>query len=107
MSQPGTVAPRPPSRRELEALAAYCGAGSVRRAAETLDVDEQTVKNALGRLYAALDVGGALEAATALGWLRVPDELNAQVTGSAAAITAHLRLIRASIDHYLDEHGAA
>jgi DNA-binding CsgD family transcriptional regulator len=62
-----------PTDREVEVLAAYLSHGSTKDAADLLGLRQQTVKNHLVNLYERLDVGGAIEAALALGWLRVPD----------------------------------
>lgn len=53
-------------------LAVYVQAGSVKETAARMGLAEQTVKNHLGAVYQRLGVGGALEAAQALGWVKVP-----------------------------------
>jgi DNA-binding CsgD family transcriptional regulator len=65
---------RPPTSltpRQREALAAYARTGNQREAAERLGIGYQTVKNHLAAAYAALDVGGAIDAFRAMGWLVV------------------------------------
>jgi len=62
-----------PTDREVEVLAAYMAAGRVKDAASALGISEQTAKNHLAELYTRLDVAGAIEAALALGWIRIPD----------------------------------
>ncbi len=63
-----------PTDQQLAVLAAYVRAGSVKEAGRQLGLAEQTVKNHLGAIYERLGVGGAIEAATALGWIRVPGD---------------------------------
>src|SRR5213594_1407562 len=62
----------PPTARELEVFAAYCQAGTIRAAATTLGLSEQTAKNHVSALYRSLGVSHNLGAAIALGWLVVP-----------------------------------
>ena len=66
-----------PTDRQVEVLASYMAHGRVKDAATELGISEQTVKNHLLNLYRTLDVGGAIEAAMALGWLRIPERYEA------------------------------
>lgn len=63
--------------RQVEVLAAYMRTGRVKEAAAALGLAQQTVKTHLQHVYDTLGVGGATEAAMALGWLRVPDQYRA------------------------------
>lgn len=101
-------AARPPSPRELEVFAAYCRTGTTRRTAAALDVSEQTIKNHLGRLYAALEVPGNMAAATALGWLVVPESIVVVAPLLVEAdVIERLTEIRKSIDAAIRAHEAA
>lgn len=62
-----------PTEHEVVVLAMYVQRGSVKEAATHLDLAESTVKNTLRNLYLKLDVGSAMEAAVALGWVTLPD----------------------------------
>jgi DNA-binding CsgD family transcriptional regulator len=64
------------SPRELEALTAYARTGHQQQAAHLLGISIETLKNYLTRAYAKLDADGALNAFRAMGWLRVPLEVN-------------------------------
>lgn len=62
-----------PTDRQVEVLASYLAHGRVKDAAAELGISPQTVKNHLSNLYDRLEVGGAVEAALALGWIRLPE----------------------------------
>jgi DNA-binding CsgD family transcriptional regulator len=59
---------------QLVTLAAYVQSGSAKETATELGIALSTVKNHLSNLYARLGVGGAMEAATVLGWVMVPSD---------------------------------
>ena len=59
--------------QELRVLEAYTRLGSQKRVAHELGIAVQTVKNHMASLYVKLNVGGAMEAVAALGWVRGPD----------------------------------
>ena len=63
-----------PTPAQLNAFRAYVQAGSQKEAAFVLGISVRTLKNALGGLYARLGVNGAMEAATALGWVTLPGD---------------------------------
>lgn len=67
--RPGT----PPTRRNLEVLAASILVGS-KDAAYRLGVTPRSVQHSITDLLIRLDVGNRWEAALALGWLRIPEE---------------------------------
>lgn len=57
--------------RQRAALEAFARTGNQRQAAADLGISYQTLKNHLKLAYRALDVGGAIDAFRALGWLVV------------------------------------
>jgi len=61
-----------PTPGQLVAFRAYVETGSQKAAADRCGIRVQTVKNHMLGLYRRLGVGGAMEAAGALGWVRVP-----------------------------------
>jgi DNA-binding CsgD family transcriptional regulator len=74
---PAPTAATLPSSRQLEVLATYVRAGSARATAAQLGVAESTVKNLLANLNRRLRVGTAVQTCLALGWLAIPDGLDA------------------------------
>lgn len=62
------------TEQQLVVLAAYMQTGDMKATADHLGIALQTVKNHLGAAYARLGVGGAVEAATVLGWVSIPTE---------------------------------
>lgn len=64
---------RPPTRRDLEVLAAML-TGTREDAARRLGVSVPTIRTHMTLLLLKLSVRDRVEAARALGWLRVPDE---------------------------------
>ena len=62
----GWMARQPPTRRQLEVLRAYIGAGSVAAAAYELGISETTARQHLSGLYRRT---GCLNAAQAAYWL--------------------------------------
>ena len=75
----------PPTEHQLAILSAYMQTGSLKDAADTLGLAVPTVKNLLSELYSRLDVGGAIEAALALGWITIPTQY--QMCGWVAVCT--------------------
>jgi hypothetical protein len=63
-----------PTPAQLNAFRAYVQTGNQKQAAHVLGISTQTLKNSLSALYEHLDVGGAMEAATALGWVTLPGD---------------------------------
>ena len=63
-----------PTPAQLTAFRAYVQAGSQKEAAHVLGIALPTLKCHVSALYAALGVNGAMEAATALGWVTLPGE---------------------------------
>jgi DNA-binding CsgD family transcriptional regulator len=61
-----------PTPRQLQVMAAYARTGSQKAAAHECNLTLRTVKNHMSELYARIDVGGAIEALTKLGWLVPP-----------------------------------
>lgn len=57
---------------QLRVLEAYTRLGSQKQVAHELGIALSTVKNHMAQLYVRLDVGGAMEAVQALGWVRGP-----------------------------------
>lgn len=62
-----------PTTTQLRVLESYARLGSQKAVAHEMGIALQTVKNHMGTLYARLDVGGAVEALSALGWISGPD----------------------------------
>lgn len=58
--------------REHEVLVTYAEQGSIQRVAWALHISKSTVSHHMEHVYTKLDVGCALDAYRALGWLRVP-----------------------------------
>ena len=63
-----------PTPAQLNAFRAYVQAGSQKEAAHVLGIALPTLKCHMTALYAALGVNGAMEAATALGWVTLPGD---------------------------------
>jgi DNA-binding CsgD family transcriptional regulator len=63
-----------PTPQQLRVMAAYVRTGSQKAAAHECNLALRTVKNHMSDLYARLDVGGAIEALTKLGWLVPPND---------------------------------
>ena len=63
-----------PTPAQLVAFRAYVQAGSLKEAAHVLGVSVASVKRHLTEMYARIGVGGAMEAATALGWVTLPGD---------------------------------
>ena len=63
-----------PTPAQLVAFRAYVQTGSLKEAAHVLGLTVPTIKNHLAGLYARLGVNGAMEAATALGWVTLPGD---------------------------------
>lgn len=82
--RPGTA----PTERDLVIFAAFCTMGG-KEAARALGVSRATIHRHLTRIYRRLGVGcagwGAIEAAMALGWMEVPDQLVALLPERSAA----------------------
>jgi DNA-binding CsgD family transcriptional regulator len=68
----------PPTRRDLEVLAAVL-VGTRREAAQRLGLHPATVRQHMANLCIRLQVLDRVEAARALGWLRIPPE---HITGA-------------------------
>lgn len=64
MSSPAELTPA-----QLRVLEAYTRLGSQKAVANELGIAVQTVKNHMTALYVRLNVGGAMEAVAALGWV--------------------------------------
>jgi DNA-binding CsgD family transcriptional regulator len=62
-----------PTPTQLRVMAAYVRTGSQKATAHECGIAVQTVKTHMAGLYARLNVGGAMEALTALGWVASPD----------------------------------
>lgn len=73
-----------PTRAQLRALEAFIITGSQKDAATYIGCAYQTIKNHLGDLYARLDVNGAMEAATHLGWVNTPSNNGPKICGWVA-----------------------
>lgn len=61
--------PANPTRSQLQIIEAYTRLGSQKAVAAELGIALQTVKNQLADLYVRMNVGGAMEAIQALGWV--------------------------------------
>ena len=66
-----------PTPGQLVAFRAYVETGSQKAAAHQCGIRVQTVKNHMLNLYRRLGVGGAMEAAMALGWITLPGDAQA------------------------------
>ena len=70
------IEPRPkattPTVMQLKVLEAYVRLGSQKQVAHELNIALPTVRNHMSALYVRLDVGGALEALRALGYIQSP-----------------------------------
>lgn len=62
-----------PTPGQLRVLEAYTRLGSQKAVAHELGIAVQTVKNHMEGLYVRLNVGGAMEAVHALGWVHAPN----------------------------------
>lgn len=63
----------PPTEHEIAVLAVYAQRCSVKETSLYMGLAESTVKNLLATLYRKLDVGSAMEACVAMGWVKVPE----------------------------------
>jgi DNA-binding NarL/FixJ family response regulator len=66
--------PFPPTRKELQALAAVVRFNGYAPAAHELHIGMCGIRERLRRLYARLGVTSTTEALVAVGWLAVPEE---------------------------------
>ncbi len=76
-----TTVVRAPTARQLDCIRAYCATGSQIAAAHSLGITTQTLKNHMLDLYQRLGVGGAMEAAMALGYVTLPDDDGRAICG--------------------------
>jgi DNA-binding CsgD family transcriptional regulator len=70
-----------PTITQLKVLEAYARLGSQKQVAHELNISLQTVKNHMQGLYIRLGVGGAMEALSAMGWVRTPAQTGAAPCG--------------------------
>lgn len=61
-----------PTPAQAEVFRAYVETGSQKEAARRCGIALSTAKNHLSQMYDRLGVGGAMEAATVLGWVSLP-----------------------------------
>lgn len=64
----------PLAPQEMTTLRTYATHGNQKIVAAEMEVSIQTVKNNLSSAYRRLDVTGAVEAFTRMGWLRIPTD---------------------------------
>lgn len=73
-------------------LRTYARLGSHKEVAYETEVSIQTVKNHLTTSYRKLNVSGALQAFTAMGWLRLPDDDDPKVRTLMGAVALRTEL---------------
>jgi DNA-binding CsgD family transcriptional regulator len=88
---------RPLTVREAQLLACYGRTGHHQGVADELGISLSTVKNHLSAIYRKLGASGAIEAFTALGWLRLPGDDEVE-----ELLRERHRLIRRTIDALFD-----